>query len=948
MSLRFERLHYEHIRRLFSIIDTESVNLISRDQVKEFVALRCPVFRRRDESLRRISFSNNSTDKGLASCTFDEVWSAVVTPSCKSKSSVLLGIEGFLVFCRLIALAQYQEAKQRFSQRHSQQTLRHKSDGNEVVMVNVPPPSPPSPISLVALKQWEDQLSTATAPASNTLPLPELDLNHCLVAAHDDFEGEPRTEQVHISVFPNQSQASNTISNATEFTINFLNDDTNIVRRTLADLAWLRDTFASHQSLGGTLCGRILPPFPKTEEKRIILGLGMISTWTKGLLGRSINHSQTNQTHERTKEEENKARRFQRCLNYLLEHPSLKTSFPLNAVLKASQTGLDAAKRILEDEMTSSHSSPLPLNSDAIKTDVSSLWSSSSNNHPANLCWIRTAAQAAMALKLHGILDATGYASASARLQHASLPSFDVKSWRMGESCSYSPPPSLESSCLSVDQKEKGGGTGGASNGWEGESGSGADDEVCFETGVVAVESELDDDLGGFDLLPSSSSVRDRDTVATSARRFHYGFGTLHQPLHHSAVVMGGVGSSCSSVDDDIDKLREIIGAMDTTLERCLAASTAIENARRKRDALHLGIVRGLDSWGKGEFIAERALLKGVQMLERSGEEVERCNYDLNDGLAWQSSLASSAVSAAEDVRCAVRAARTATGAKAAAESAALHAQNSLETSQFSTQDEARAAQTRASISHSHAIHASIIEHEAFAAKRKAAMALAHDIKCWNSHRKREMLRLCLTAARRLQESRKLATDAWTGLLKGMHLPEDDAAEVNERITACFSANNMEDYTSSIDPDIITHDDASPSSTSSGPKIVPVDHKELNLDTLKASLPLPLIPNIMEHDNDNNNNSIYPQTSRSYPTPRQTDRMDLARSLNDRLAKSETMEEGDVMTASMQSLVDGLMNWGGRYYDPQDDLSLPSGMAMSIALEESGVLNPNAETLLSP
>jgi hypothetical protein len=39
----------------------------------------------------------------------------------------------------------------------------------------------------------------------------------------------------------------------------------------------------------------------------------------------------------------------------------------------------------------------------------------------------------------------------------------------------------------------------------------------------------------------------------------------------------------------------------------------------------------------------------------------------------------------------------------------------------------------------------------------------------------------------------------------------------------------------------------------------------------------------------------------------------------------------------MQSLVDGLMNWGGQY-DDEEDLALPTGMAASIALEESCAL----------
>jgi hypothetical protein len=50
--------------------------------------------------------------------------------------------------------------------------------------------------------------------------------------------------------------------------------------------------------------------------------------------------------------------------------------------------------------------------------------------------------------------------------------------------------------------------------------------------------------------------------------------------------------------------------------------------------------------------------------------------------------------------------------------------------------------------------------------------------------------------------------------------------------------------------------------------------------------------------------------------------------------------ENEALTSSMQSLVNGLMNWGGQY-DSEEDLALPTGMAASIALQESGVFSTN-------
>ena len=49
---------------------------------------------------------------------------------------------------------------------------------------------------------------------------------------------------------------------------------------------------------------------------------------------------------------------------------------------------------------------------------------------------------------------------------------------------------------------------------------------------------------------------------------------------------------------------------------------------------------------------------------------------------------------------------------------------------------------------------------------------------------------------------------------------------------------------------------------------------------------------------------------------------------------SQEQEDEDPVSASMQSLVEGLMNWGGQY-SPEDDFTLPAGMAASIIMEES-------------
>ena len=572
MELYFSRTHYEHIHRLFCIVDTESRGLLRRTQVQEFVALRCPVFRRRDAAIQNILNSQSSSSpsqgtgttkeeeaknaaatsahsssgggggvKGVANAaihnmaakmsslehskmphfgnlisfphvsnplnnlvkksnshkssnhssspnansdstednsshqnsaskdvtvtrwnsTFEEVWYTVVSTSFPSNANVNvntnphqlnqmvehaeLSLEGWMLFCRLIALAQYQEAKSRFSAKHLQQP-----NNFEMIMVELPPPTPPPPLNLQALLELEQSNhhnnnnhhghhhghasnsgdgshSHTNLPAIASLPLPELDLNHCLIAAHDIpytaatsstsstfhtkhsqhsqlSQQQQPTSVITVTLFGASSSSerkkdghmhmihgdnvhhgsssnSNDITTSDsllhtgemEFVVTTVdhvhNDAHNIhhspynhhhnphnhnhnhhsqvkVKRTMQDMEWLRETFAAHQRLGGTLCGRILPPFPSDHSHYQLPKGGGVS----GVVGSGVimaMHSLqkfTNMSMSMTwgKKEQKwehvqgiqKAKELERCLNYFMEHPALRTSFPLNAILK--------------------------------------------------------------------------------------------------------------------------------------------------------------------------------------------------------------------------------------------------------------------------------------------------------------------------------------------------------------------------------------------------------------------------------------------------------------------------------------------------------------------------------------------------------------------------------------------------------------------------------------
>lgn len=417
-ELVFSRKDFEFALRLFSIMDSESRGQVCKAVVQEFVTMRCPVFWRRDEDLRKLINAKHESSRtklhqdSSSSPTFEEVWSAVAGSSVSARpidrheiSTAEIGVEAWMVFCRFIALAQYLEAKRRFSGRHLQQTMRHRNAprGSELVVVDVPPAVPPVPLTAKELALYEQQ-------NQQCLPLPELDLDHSLLAAHDVLrcrrrrnkatrDGRDISGHVKIDLFGPQSgllPSSAAAHHSVDFCLTHFRGfasadrgkDSTTVRRSMNDMKWLNDTFVSQKSLGGTLCGRILPPFPGnralaayTEESSLgaatggaihaaanagmgianagvgiaSVSVGMLKEGIKSLWGGNTSSSQvvsiptserkhatkgfaipknTTHTYYNPNSPTGQARHLERYLNYLLEHPALSTSFPLNTILK--------------------------------------------------------------------------------------------------------------------------------------------------------------------------------------------------------------------------------------------------------------------------------------------------------------------------------------------------------------------------------------------------------------------------------------------------------------------------------------------------------------------------------------------------------------------------------------------------------------------------------------
>jgi len=308
-------------------------------------------------------------------------------------------------------------------------------------------------------------------------------------------------------------------------------------------------------------------------------------------------------------------------------------------------------------------------------------------------------------------------------------------------------------------------------------------------------------------------------------------------------------------------------------------------------------------------------------------------------------------------------------------------AQSVCEKGKFSNINEARAAQTRASIAQSHAIHATVVEHEAKTVKRRATLALAHDVKCWNAHRKREVLKICLAHAKSQHEATRRAVDAWSCLRDGFvgstiipstqawkptkktSLPVNDQPEVETTIFGNSDKSKgghqpiiaVEHNELKLPADLLS----SKSSTNVGDVDFPHTYDEPNpVVSLVVASPIP--EEVEDASNSREKESLEFESSNvqhvevkeaeSSSHHKQTRDGCLAQAImvskssmsseKDRSDESSEKENDEALTSSMQSLVDGLMNWGG--IDVEDNFALPTGMAASIALEESAAFGNNS------
>lgn len=731
----FDRQQYAFCSRLYALLDTESESFIGPDCIREFVYLHYPVVRRRDDAIFKLKSSHDNNDAGdddddemklqheRQSPTFDEIWNSTIrsdprlnnitasesttSPTTKHR----IGVEGWMIFCRILALAHHQESQRRFASRHLQQMMRHKHGGggtinmrmnpNEVVVVvDNPPPGPPALISIRSLIEVELERMTSHSDECIPgwpfcpLPVPELDLDHYLVSIFKQSRLHNTQPRGKVSIEPFSSSKDG------DFILRFdgVNGGRTIVRRSYSDFEWLDGILKLHKRPGqGHLCGCVLPPFPSKQggftkqhstlskkmtklngaahqkdisERAIEVaksGIGMISSIANSLWSGYVSTSTPTPLPASSLSATNKsgqsgvmspqsdialkvAKRIERYLNYLLESAALSSSFPLNAILQASQSGLESSKLVLFDytmqkkrlrsNMATAMSRDKPQSAASIFSALVSKTSTSIMRLQGDdeTSWLRAAANVAMALQFHGILETTGHETASAKIQHASLPKFVNR--RGG----------------SWDEEETGDDKGHKKRSSHGsiQSSDSPGSDANFEAGVINVESELADeddevDLGGYDMLPSpgpsevhrvlnagsGSVVSDKVGSAFTYEARSEQLKCIHD---RKDAVVGSI-----KVENDIDKLREIIQSTSQTLEKLYLSSASVRSAQDARNIVQLNIIRDVDSWGDngGDIITQRALVNGVASLEMINNDMEDIHKTIADGRFNQILLAS-------------------------------------------------------------------------------------------------------------------------------------------------------------------------------------------------------------------------------------------------------------------------------------------------------------------
>ncbi len=287
---------------------------------------------------------------------------------------------------------------------------------------------------------------------------------------------------------------------------------------------------------------------------------------------------------------------------------------------KASKAGVSSAIRILN----------MRKDENKYKPDVTTMNQSKDGKNlferygiTSDLSWVRSAAQAALAMKLHGILENTGYQSTSTKLHHASLPKFSkLQDQSIGiESTDTS------HDCEKADVED--------------------DDDDDFENGIVCIDSCLDEESGngksdgnGFDVLPLPIPLHKRSALCAGSSQTNARIGNSNEKSQHksyneirhscvdelSSYDQGSITVGDVSVDRDIERLRGLMQSVDSSLKKAFSSGLMIGAESSEKMNYQLEMLKEIDHGeSMGPRMSPNALLIGFESLERNRDTVNEC-----------------------------------------------------------------------------------------------------------------------------------------------------------------------------------------------------------------------------------------------------------------------------------------------------------------------------------
>lgn len=546
-------------------------------------------------------------------------------------------------------------------------------------------------------------------------------------------------------------------------------------------------------------------------------------------------------------------------------------------------------------------------------------------NNAKNLSWVRSAAQAALIVKVHSLLETAGYQSKSTVLQHASLPQYS-----------------------SVKDNDSSG------NNSQNEDGERDLDENECKDGISELGDESNDEFEGFDVLPTplptsetSALCAGYKTPATVSDTRSYSTYTFSFQETKQRASLGEI-----DVERDIERLRDVLRRVDKCFSSCCSALVKINKNRKAREHIHMGILQDMDNWieMRGKIITQRALLEGVEKLELSQQILEEDFYQFGEGMMWSAALAASAYNASKDVCQTIKAAQVASRAKATAD-CAVENTVTAEKECNESGEALKAIQEKVATSKMQALHAAVVEHEAATAKKRSVVSLANDVKHWNTQRKSELLQLCRNTVKQQISSVRDNLQGWERLKEGLiaspnifqgttthapnllhspvansfkneksaihsaasEIPLHEKKEEDPEIAVEECTSGVESLSYEIQNDYFVSSPSHDNSTSVTPS------HELENETKNDDEESSLCSNALHTEDKSHDSQI------------DIEHFD---SNDDSFFHSEKDDGENGMTESMQSLVDGLLNWGGNYEEDDLDLNLPKGMAASLVLDE--------------